>query len=56
MFIIQAGDCAEKFLDCTSEYVDSQVTCLKKLSQKLSEKIKKPVLTIGRIAGQYGKP
>ena len=50
-FILQGGDCAEMFCDCTPQAIDAKVALLQELSG-----IVRPaaghVITIGRIAGQ----
>ncbi|KAB8033562.1 3-deoxy-7-phosphoheptulonate synthase [Fluviispira multicolorata] len=56
VFILQAGDCAETFLDCNNENVIQRVSHLQRLQELLQNNIKKPVIVIGRIAGQYAKP
>jgi len=56
IFILQAGDCAETFLDCVPENISLRANHLKSMADKLSALIKKPVVIIGRIAGQYAKP
>lgn len=56
LFILQAGDCAETFDSCSYEDVKARVAHLETLRDLLAKKIKKPVVLIGRIAGQYAKP
>lgn len=55
-FIIQAGDCAERFIDSNHHSIDSRLKVLFEMSQIISHSSKKKVLKIGRIAGQYAKP
>lgn len=56
-FIIQGGDCAESFDDVSPESVAGHVSLLAKQAAILSKAMGgKPVLEIGRIAGQYAKP
>lgn len=55
-FILQGGDCAESFADCNADSISQKVRVLMSLSLLLSQKLKKPVVPIGRIAGQYAKP
>jgi len=55
-FVLQGGDCAESFADCTSERVASQLKVLLQMSLVLVHEMRVPVVRIGRIAGQYAKP
>lgn len=56
IFILHAGDCAETFDSCHYNDVTLRVSHLKNLSNILQKIIHIPVITIGRIAGQYAKP
>ncbi|MCC5794812.1 MAG: 3-deoxy-7-phosphoheptulonate synthase [Chromatiales bacterium] len=55
-FILQGGDCAESFADCTSESIVSKLKILLQMSVVLIAGLKRPVVRIGRMAGQYAKP
>jgi 3-deoxy-7-phosphoheptulonate synthase len=55
-FIIQAGECAERFIDCRPEVIEQKLNLLLELSDLACKGIGKPVVTIGRLAGQFGKP
>lgn len=55
-FVLQGGDCAETFADCTSENVVSKLKILLQMSLVMLYGMKKPVVRIGRFAGQYAKP
>lgn len=55
-FIVHAGECAERFIDCQSEAITEKMRILLQLSLLAVHGLKKPVLAIGRIAGQFGKP
>ena len=55
-FILQAGDCAESFQDCKQKTIESKIKTLLQMSLILSRETHQPVIKIGRIAGQYGKP
>ena len=55
-FILQAGDCAERFEDANREHVFRRLGLLLALKSVLASSLKKPVTVIGRMAGQYGKP
>ncbi len=55
-FILQGGDCAERFIDCNSTTIANKLKILLQMSVVLAHGARKPVIRIGRIAGQYGKP
>ena len=55
-FLLQGGDCAERFQDCTREAIVSKMKILLQMSVVLSYAARAPVVRIGRIAGQYAKP
>ena len=54
-FILQGGDCAETFEECTSENIVAKLKILLQMSLVLLYGMKKPVVRIGRMAGQYAK-
>lgn len=55
-FVLQGGDCAESFEDCTSEAIARKLKILLQMSLVLAYGLKKPIVRVGRIAGQYAKP
>lgn len=55
-FILQGGNCAERFIECTAEAITNQIKILLQMSVILTYGTRKPVVRIGRIAGQYAKP
>src|SRR5450432_2303899 len=55
-FLLQGGDCAENFSDCESDHIAKQLKVLLQMSLVLMSGMKKPVVRIGRMAGQYAKP
>jgi 3-deoxy-7-phosphoheptulonate synthase len=55
-FVLQGGDCAESFEDCRSEPIAAKLKILLQMSLVLVHGTRKPVIRIGRIAGQYAKP
>jgi 3-deoxy-7-phosphoheptulonate synthase len=55
-FVLQGGDCAENFDDCRSEPIAATLKILLQMSLVLVHGTRKPVIRIGRIAGQYAKP
>lgn len=56
IMVLQAGDCAERFDSCCAGYVGRQLDALDTLASALSEASRRPVVRVGRIAGQYAKP
>ncbi len=55
-FVLQGGDCAESFSDCTSENIVAKLKILLQMSLVMLYGLKKPVVRVGRMAGQYAKP
>ena len=55
-FILQGGDCAESFNDCRSDIITNKLKILLQMSLVLLYGMHKPIIRLGRIAGQYAKP
>ncbi len=55
-FLLQGGDCAETFADCESDHLAKQLKVLLQMSLVLLQAMKRPVIRVGRFAGQYAKP
>ena len=55
-FLLQGGDCAEGFSDCDSDTITRKLKILLQMSVVLLQGLKKPVIRVGRIAGQFIKP
>jgi 3-deoxy-7-phosphoheptulonate synthase len=55
-FVLQGGDCAERFVDCTSGRIANTLKVLLQMSLVLVTGAQRPVIRIGRFAGQYAKP
>ncbi|MBB3343799.1 3-deoxy-7-phosphoheptulonate synthase class II [Luteimonas sp. RC10] len=55
-FVLQGGDCAEHFGDCTSEIISNRLKVLLQMSLVLVHGMRLPVVRVGRFAGQYAKP
>ncbi len=55
-FVLQAGDCAERFDQCTPDIIRKKIGLLMQMSLELGMSAQKPIVSIGRIAGQYAKP
>ena len=55
-FLLQGGDCAENFAECESDQIAKKLKILLQMSLVLLHGLKKPVVRVGRFAGQYAKP
>lgn len=55
-FMLQGGDCAENFDECTSPLITNRLKVLLQMSLVLVHGLQMPVLRVGRFAGQYAKP
>jgi 3-deoxy-7-phosphoheptulonate synthase len=55
-FLLQGGDCAESFEDCESDNIARRLKILLQMSLVLLQGLKKPIIRVGRFAGQYAKP
>src|SRR5215210_4225426 len=55
-FLLQGGDCAEPFADCTSPIITNKLKILLQMSLVLVHGMRKRVIRVGRFAGQYAKP
>ena len=55
-FVLQGGDCAESFADCRSEAIVTKLKILLQMSVVIVSGLKRPVVRVGRMAGQYAKP
>jgi 3-deoxy-7-phosphoheptulonate synthase len=56
VFVLQGGDCVERFTDCQPERIADRLRILLQMSVVLTHAARTPVLRIGRIAGQFFKP
>lgn len=54
--VVQSGDCAEDPAECTPGYVARKAAMLDLLAGAMKMTTHKPVLRVGRIAGQFAKP
>ncbi|GAA1980971.1 3-deoxy-7-phosphoheptulonate synthase class II [Nocardiopsis rhodophaea] len=54
--VFQAGDCAERFASCGEDAVAGKLRTLLQSAMMLALGTGLPVVKIGRIAGQFGKP
>jgi 3-deoxy-7-phosphoheptulonate synthase len=55
-FLLQGGDCAERFDECRSEIITNRLKVLLQMSLVLIHGLRLPVIRVGRFAGQYAKP
>jgi 3-deoxy-7-phosphoheptulonate synthase len=55
-FVLQGGDCAETFAECESDQIAKKLKILLQMSLVLLQGLKKPIVRVGRMAGQYAKP
>ena len=55
-FLLQGGDCAESLVDCRAEPITNKLKVLLQMSLVLVHGGQRPVIRVGRFAGQYAKP
>ncbi len=55
-FLLQGGDCAEAFSMCTGPAIRELLKVILQMAVILSYAGGKPVIKVGRMAGQYAKP
>lgn len=55
-FMLQGGDCAEQFADCTPAAISDKLRILLQMSVVITHGGRRSVFQVGRIAGQYAKP
>ncbi len=55
-FVLQGGDCAERFADCTSPRIAEMLKILLQMSLVMVVGAEQPVTRVGRFGGQYAKP
>ncbi|MCP3905530.1 MAG: 3-deoxy-7-phosphoheptulonate synthase class II [Planctomycetes bacterium] len=55
-FLLQGGDCAERFDECEPSTIASKLKILLQMSLVLVHGTGKRVIRVGRFAGQYAKP
>jgi 3-deoxy-7-phosphoheptulonate synthase len=55
-FLLQGGDCAENLDDCTSDDIVQKIKILLQMSLVMLVGLRKPIIRVGRMAGQYAKP
>lgn len=55
-FLLQGGDCSEEFARCTAPNIRETLKVMLQMAVILTYAGNKPVVKVGRIAGQYAKP
>jgi 3-deoxy-7-phosphoheptulonate synthase len=55
-FLLEGGDCAERFADCDTGAITDKLKVLLQMSLVLVHGSKRAVIRVGRFAGQYAKP
>lgn len=55
-FLLQGGDCAESFVEFSHTNLKNYFRTIMQMTIALMYGLKKPVVKVGRIAGQYAKP
>ena len=55
-FVLQGGDCAETFSGATADQIRDRVKTILQMSVVLTYAASKPVVKMGRMAGQFAKP
>ena len=55
-FLLQGGDCAEEFNQCTAPTIRETLKVILQMAVVMTYGGERPVVKVGRIAGQYAKP
>lgn len=55
-FLLQGGDCAESFADFNAKNIKNLLKLMLQMNMVLMYSTGKPVVKVGRIAGQFAKP
>jgi len=55
-FLLQLGDCAEQFNECTQTVVQNKINLFSACAEEIYQPKKQPITILARIAGQYAKP
>jgi 3-deoxy-7-phosphoheptulonate synthase len=55
-FLLQGGDCAERFEECDERTIADKLKILLQMSVVLTHGLRQPIVRVGRLAGQYAKP
>ena len=55
-FLLQGGDCAESFSDFNAQTIQNLFKLMLQMNMVLMHSTGKPIVKVGRIAGQFAKP
>ncbi len=55
-FLLQGGACAERFDQCSADIITNKLKILLQMSLVLTFGLKRQIIRVGRMAGQYAKP
>jgi 3-deoxy-7-phosphoheptulonate synthase len=55
-FVLQGGDCAERFEDCERGRIEAKLKILLQMSLVMTWGGRVPIVRVARMAGQYAKP
>ncbi|MFE0074753.1 3-deoxy-7-phosphoheptulonate synthase [Nonomuraea sp. NPDC059023] len=55
-FLLQSGDCAESFYECTDLHITEKIRVIERLGDHLSDLTGQNVIRVGRMGGQFAKP
>jgi 3-deoxy-7-phosphoheptulonate synthase len=55
-FLLQGGDCAERFQDCQPELIEKKLKIMIQMSLVLVWGARMPTVRVARMAGQFAKP
>nr|WP_193554518.1 3-deoxy-7-phosphoheptulonate synthase class II [Glaciihabitans arcticus] len=55
-FLLQGGDCAETFAGATAEQIKNRIKTILQMAVVLTYGASKPIVKMGRMAGQFAKP
>ena len=55
-FLLQGGDCAESFGEFTADTIRDTFKVILQMAVVLTYGAKRPVVKVGRVAGQFAKP
>ncbi|KAH7467103.1 hypothetical protein PRIC1_011142 [Phytophthora ramorum] len=55
-FLLQGGDCAERFQDCQPELIEKKLKIMVQMSLVLVWGARMPTVRVARMAGQFAKP
>lgn len=55
-FLLQGGDCAERFQDCQADLIEKKLKIMIQMSLVLVWGARIPTVRVARMAGQFAKP